>query len=177
MKLGRGMPWSKGLLLLLLVFGLQCVALSAVAEEKITGQVKAVSRKAQTIQIQAGDGSQMVKFNEDTEGMEFIKVGEAAIIEYEKVGADRIARVIKPRLVKLPEGTSEVTNDEIAGLVALGPDQGNYFLVDSRPPARYAEGHIPTAVSIPVPQLEKTGAELLPADKDRLLIFYCGGPT
>ncbi|MFO7577033.1 MAG: rhodanese-like domain-containing protein [Pelovirga sp.] len=171
------MTWSKGVLLLLLIFALQCLTLNAFAEEKISGQVKAVSRKAQTIQVEVGDGSQMVKFDDDTEGMEFIKVGEAAIIEYENVGADRIARVIKPRLVKLPEGTSEVTNDEVARLVALGPEQGNYYLVDSRPPARYAEGHVPTAVSIPVPLLEKNGAELLPADKDTLLIFYCGGPT
>lgn len=152
-------------------------SLSVFAQDNLAGQIKAVSRKAQTIQVEASSGPVMVKFTDETAGMEFVKVGEAAIIEFEMVGNDRVAVTIKPRLVKLPEGASEIKTEEIAVLVAQGPVQGNYQLVDSRPPGRYAEGHVPTSVSIPVPLLEKSGSELLPADKDTLLIFYCGGPT
>ena len=51
------------------------------------------------------------------------------------------------------------------------------FLVDSRPPARFDQAHLPGAHSIPLPVLEKKQAELLPKEKDALLIFYCGGIT
>jgi len=95
-------------------------------------------------------------------------------------GADRVATVIKQKLAKLPAGVTEMPVDEMAVLVALGPEKGNYFLVDSRPEARYNEGHVPTAVSIPVPKLEKLGNEAFPPsvrEKKPLLVFYCGGVT
>jgi rhodanese-related sulfurtransferase len=51
------------------------------------------------------------------------------------------------------------------------------MIIDSRPyKAKYAKGHIPTAVSIPDSQFAKL-TDLLPEDKSTLLIFYCQGPT
>ena len=51
------------------------------------------------------------------------------------------------------------------------------MIIDSRPyKPKYANGHIPTAVSIPHSQFDKM-ADQLPADKNALLIFYCQGPT
>ncbi|MDH3882759.1 MAG: rhodanese-like domain-containing protein [Desulfobacterales bacterium] len=48
-------------------------------------------------------------------------------------------------------------------------------LIDSRPKRKkYDKGHIPTAISIPDTQFDKMTAEL-PQDKDKLLVFYCGG--
>ncbi len=48
-------------------------------------------------------------------------------------------------------------------------------LVDSRPKeGKYDQGHIPTAISIPDTHFEKM-TNLLPAKKDTLLVFYCGG--
>lgn len=48
-------------------------------------------------------------------------------------------------------------------------------LVDSRPgEGKYDQGHIPTAINIPDTQFEKM-TNLLPANKDTLLVFYCGG--
>jgi rhodanese-related sulfurtransferase len=48
-------------------------------------------------------------------------------------------------------------------------------LVDSRPKeGKYDQGHIPTAVNIPDTHFEKM-TNLLPAKKDTLLVFYCGG--
>jgi rhodanese-related sulfurtransferase len=50
------------------------------------------------------------------------------------------------------------------------------MLIDSRPKQpRYDKGHIPTAVSLPDSQFEKMAADVLPADKNTKLIFYCGG--
>jgi hypothetical protein len=170
--------WVSTGLAMLLAFCLQLLAWPAAAQEnQVTGKIGGVSQKAKTIQVQTSDGPRMVLFDSDTEGMEYAKEGEAAIITFEQVNGERVARTIAPKLAKLPEGAVEIATEEMASLVAQGPAKGGYYLVDSRPAQRYAEGHIPSAVSIPVPRLEKTGAMLLPEDKDQLLIFYCGGPT
>jgi rhodanese-related sulfurtransferase len=48
-------------------------------------------------------------------------------------------------------------------------------IIDARPKrAKYDKGHIPGAISIPDSQFDKMTAQL-PAQKDALLIFYCGG--
>lgn len=146
----------------------------------LKGKVLGVSKKAKTISIKDGDVTVMVKYNADTKGVEHATKDHAAIINYIKSGKDRVATVIKPKLAKLPEGVAEMKSDDLAELVSKGPQKGNYFLIDSRPGNRYAEGHIPTAVSIPVKKLKKTGAAHLPGDaklKNTQLIFYCGGPT
>ncbi len=52
----------------------------------------------------------------------------------------------------------------------------DFMIIDSRPKQpRYDKGHIPTAVSLPDSQFDKMAAEVLPADKSALLVFYCGG--
>jgi 3-mercaptopyruvate sulfurtransferase SseA len=57
------------------------------------------------------------------------------------------------------------------------PQPEGAMIIDSRPyQPKYANGHIPTAVSIPDSQFDKL-TDKLPADKNTLLIFYCGGPT
>ena len=57
------------------------------------------------------------------------------------------------------------------------PQPKGAMIIDSRPyKAKYAKGHIPTAVSIPHSQFDKLTAKL-PQDKNTLLIFYCQGPT
>ena len=57
------------------------------------------------------------------------------------------------------------------------PQPKGAMIIDSRPyKPKYANGHIPTAVSIPDSQFEKL-TDRLPEDKNTLLIFYCGGPT
>ena len=48
-------------------------------------------------------------------------------------------------------------------------------IVDSRPTRpKYVKGHIPNAISIPDRQFDKM-KEQLPEDKNKLLVFYCGG--
>ncbi len=64
----------------------------------------------------------------------------------------------------------------LPGLLRPGPEIGNPQLVDSRSSALYNEGHIPGAISVPGRDFNKY-AGMLPIEKDRLLIFYCGGPT
>jgi rhodanese-related sulfurtransferase len=48
-------------------------------------------------------------------------------------------------------------------------------LVDSRPrEGKYDQGHIPSAINIPDTHFEKM-TTLLPAKKETLIVFYCGG--
>jgi len=146
----------------------------------VKGQVLGKSNKAKTISIKDGDATVMIKFDDNTKGLEHATKGHAAIVRYEMLGEDKVATEIKPKLAKLPDGVKEMSVEELAALVAKGPAKGNYFLVDSRPGKRFDAGHIPTAVSIPVKKLEETGSANLPGDakiKNTLLVFYCGGPT
>ena len=142
------------------------------------GKVVGKSNKAQTISITVGKGAEaktkMVRFDDSTKGMEYAKKGEAAIITYEKRGADEFATMVKPKLAKLPEGVSEIKTDELVGIIEAGTP---LTLVDARPVSRYDQAHIPGSISIPVAKLKKNKAEVLPDDKDKLLVFYCGGPT
>lgn len=153
-----------------------------VVENVYKGKIVGLSNKAKTISIEVGKGAKaktiMVKFNDQTKGMDHASKGHAAIIKYKVVGTDKIAVDVKPKLAKLPKGVVEVQPDYVAGIVAQGKEKGNYFLVDSRPGGRYHEGTIPTAASIPVPKIKKEGAlAVLPKDKNTELIFFCGGPT
>ena len=51
------------------------------------------------------------------------------------------------------------------------------MLVDARPKkAKYDKGYIPSAISIPDSEFDKLKGKL-PADKNTLLVFYCGGYT
>ena len=60
---------------------------------------------------------------------------------------------------------------------ATMPQPKGVMIIDSRPyMPKYANGHIPTAISIPDSQFDKM-TNKLPEDKNTLLIFYCEGPT
>jgi len=182
--------WTLGISFLAVMvfsFSLFLVTDAIAAQEsavvQINGKVKAISNKAKTLSVTVkGKGVVILKFNDATEFVNFKKTKEikpptAVVIKYKTVGPDKIATYVKKALVKLPAGVTEIKTGELAALVAKGPAAGNYFLVDARPAKIAAAAHIPTAVSIPVNLLKKKGKKLLPSDKNKLIIFYCGGPT
>lgn len=154
-------------------------AVAATQEAKpYKGKILGMSKKAKTISIEVGKGDKaktvLVKFDNKTKGTEFAKKGEAAIIAWEKRGDDQYATVIKPKLAKLPEGVTEIKPKEMKKLIDRNTKM---VVVDSRPSKRYAQSHLPTAVSIPVDQFKTKAPEMLPEKKDIPLVFYCGGPT
>ncbi len=57
---------------------------------------------------------------------------------------------------------------------AVLPKPDGVMIIDARPARKYDESHIPTAVNIPDLMAEKM-TDKLPADKNTLLIYYCGG--
>lgn len=142
------------------------------------GPVVGKSNKAKTISIKLGKGNaaktMMVRFDDNTKGLEYAKKGEAAIITWEMRGEERFATVIKPKLAKLPAGVTEIKVEEMHELLT---SNSPLTLVDARPLSRYDQAHLPGSISIPVAKLKKLQAKAIPADKDKLLIFYCGGPT
>jgi ArsR family transcriptional regulator len=67
---------------------------------------------------------------------------------------------------------STISRDElIAGLRAR-----RIALVDVLSPESFASRHIPGAINLPVADLARRAAEVLP-DKTARIVTYCGGPT
>jgi len=148
-------------------------------ENVYTGKILGISNKAKTISIEVGQGDKaqtmMVRFDDRTKGIEHAAKGEAAIIAWEMRDSEKFATVIKPKLAKLPDGVAEIKSGELKKLIDAKAD---FVLIDSRPFGRYAQAHLPGAISITVEQMSTPeGIGMLPVDKDKLLIFYCGGPT
>ena len=63
-----------------------------------------------------------------------------------------------------------VTRTELQRRIRAGED---LVIVDVRPEEEYAAGHLPQAISIPLPQLRRRLREL-PADRE--VVAYCRGP-
>ena len=145
----------------------------------MAGEFYSRSRKAKSIQIKINNRMQLVKYDQNTKvknvpDIKKLKRPIPILVHYKKVGPDYVATqiVAKPK-IKVPEDQL-IGTKELARLVAMGPTKGKYTLVDSRPGIKFKEGHIPTAISIPFPKMGEM-KDKLPKDKNRLLIFYCGG--
>lgn len=78
-----------------------------------------------------------------------------------------------PAWTKTPGTYAAVTAEYVAQQLEIN----EMVLVDSRPKKpKYDRGYIPSAISIPDSRFDKLKGKL-PADKDTLLVFYCGGYT
>lgn len=154
----------------------------------LKGKVKTVVNKNRTISLTVeGRGLVVVTYTDETKlvnaaSFKDVHPDELLTVEYKTVGAENVATTLAKVVAALPSGSSAMKLDEVRDLVARGPEAGAYTLFDSRPASRYHEGHIPTAQSLPFAEMEKADkegklAELLPKEKDRVLIFYCGGVT
>jgi len=155
---------------------------TAIANKKMTGpvykgRVVGKSNKAKTISIQVGKGKKaqtiMVKFDDNTKGIEHATKGHGIIVSYEKQGKEVYAKSIKPKLAKMPKGVSGIKTEDLKKMLDSGED---FVLIDSRPAHRYGTGHLPGAISIPVCEMQEL-LGLLPKNPEKPLVFYCGGPT
>jgi rhodanese-related sulfurtransferase len=88
------------------------------------------------------------------------------------LAASRLAEVERLAVAYLGgrDDLEPVTREELARRLEDGDD---LVVLDVRPPAEYAAGHLPGAVSIPVGELRRRLAEL-PADRE--VVAYCRGP-
>ena len=88
------------------------------------------------------------------------------------LAASRLAEVERLAVAYLGsrDDLEPVTREELARRLEDGDD---LVVLDVRPAAEYAAGHVPGAVSIPVGELRRRLAEL-PADRE--VVAYCRGP-
>jgi rhodanese-related sulfurtransferase/DNA-binding transcriptional ArsR family regulator len=88
------------------------------------------------------------------------------------LAASRLAEVERLAVAYLGsrDDLEPVTREELARRLEDGDD---LVVLDVRPAAEYAAGHVPGAVSIPVDELRRRLAEL-PADRE--VVAYCRGP-
>ena len=160
-----------------LVLGLGLVA--AAPAEEMTGSVKNVSNTARTIAVEiAGKGVHVFKFDAQTQfkntasAVDIIP-DEVLTIDFAQVGAENRARIVTKVIAPLPPGVARITGAALKELLQKSGD--SLVLIDSRPAGRYVQSHLPRAISIPLPDLEKDGPKLLPTDIGKTLVFYCGG--
>lgn len=155
-------------------------AATTIKKESLTykGTIGNVSEKAKSIAIQVGPEGKaetmIVKYDGKTRGVEFAKKGDSVTLAYELRDQEPYALSIKPNLAKLPDGVTEIKTAELQSLVDKKAD---LVILDSRPESRYAQSHLPGALSVSVEKLAKEQAAVLPKNKEQLLVFYCGGPT
>ena len=150
-------------------------------ENGIRGRLGSVSMKAETIKVDTGGASWLVNFDEDTgltgaEAFNKIGSGKEILVTYREEDGALYAESVD---VKPPAELDEamlIKVDELAPLVAQGPEKAQFTIVDARPGKLFGEGHIPGAISIYDAQFDKN-LDKLPKNKENLLVFYCGGPT
>ncbi len=169
-----------------------CISCHKAEQNIIRGSFDSVAFKSKTIQLKVDDAVHLLKFDEDdikvvnkegkTGDGELLKNnkvarGHAVSVEYvEKDGVKTAVKLIEKPPVKISEEMLMKTED-LQKLVAKGPAKGKYYLFDSRPVSVFQEGFIPSATSLPFSDFDTLAPQLLPADKNALIIFYCGGPT
>jgi len=136
------------------------------------------SNKAKTLTIEMGKGEQAktvtIKFDDKTQGLDKAINGTYVIVNYDLRNGEEFATEVKPKLAQLPAGVSEIKTAELKNMI---DQKASFVLVDSRPAGRYAQAHLPGAISVPENVLKEKKEVVLPKEKDKLFIFYCGGVT
>lgn len=146
----------------------------------MAGKFLDVSSKAQCIQLQIDKDKEVIFFDDSTvlknaPSYKEIPKQESVRVSYHKRDGKLFAKEIEVKKGLEVAKEQLITVEEVAELVAKGPEEGNYVLLDSRPAEMFDQGHIPTALSMPFFAFDKLQDKLLPKDKDVMQIYYCGG--
>lgn len=165
-----------------------CTNCHQAAPGELRGVFENVAFKSKSIQLKIDGTTEIVAFDEA--GLKVLDAGkqaraaamreiakgkEARIVYVEKDGVKHATLVsFKGPITIAPEKL--IAYDDVVKLVALGPEQGHYTLIDSRPLPRFQDGTIPTAINLPYPAFDKL-VDRLPKDKSRLVVFFCQGVT
>jgi rhodanese-related sulfurtransferase len=158
---------------------------------EVYGNFEGAAFKSRSLQLKIDAATEIVRFDEKAlkvidagdpkkpEALKDIRKGHEARIAYvEKDGVKTATEIRFKGPIKIaPEKL--VKYDEVAAMVAKGPEAGGYMLVDSRPLPRVQEGTIPTSVNIPFSTkgFDALAAKMLPADKATRVVFFCQGIT
>jgi rhodanese-related sulfurtransferase len=156
--------------------------------DAVQGIYENVAFKSRALQLKIDAHTEVVRFDPATlkvvdagvakpaEALRDLPRNKEARIDYVMKDGQKLATTItfKGPIKIAPEKL--ITYAEVERLVAMGPAQGNFTLIDSRPLPRVQEGTIPGAINLPYPAFDKF-VDRLPQDKARLTIFFCQGVT
>ncbi len=162
----------------LIVFFMAVALVGLAHAETVKGRIAVVSKQAGTLQIDVkGKDKRVTKVVVRTdaktayEGAAGLKeLGPPDLVEVHREPGQP-ATLIKKVVFGLPPGV-EISVKELVGIMTGGQP---YHLYDARPGKRFGGGHVPGAKSA-FPK-DDDFLSRLPADKNALLVFYCGGPT
>lgn len=154
-----------------------CNQCHAPDEKLLRGTLGGISQKAETFSINAG-AIWTVKFDDKTKLAgwpppvgKLPKEKEIAVTYIDRDGETYAQSISVKQPAQLPP--DKVVNTDF---VADRVDKGDALIIDSRPAIRFYEGAIPGAINIFDADFDKH-IDKLPKDKNRMLIFYCAGPT
>lgn len=146
----------------------------------IGGRVAGISKKAKTIQIRVNGGLETVYFDDQTDvqnvsSVKKVKNNQAVRVVYYKKEGKNFAKLVEVKKGLDVPKDKLASAEDVAELIAQGPEKGKYVLVDSRPPEHYNRGHIPSAKSMPFFAFDKLKDKILPKDKEVPQVYYCSG--
>lgn len=154
-----------------------CSQCHAPAEKVLRGTIGNISNRAETFAINTG-AVWTVKFDDSTkltgmgQGLTKIPKEKEVAVTYVEKDGQLYAKAVS---VKQP---AVIPPDKLMSTAQMidHVQKGDAVIVDSRPAARFYEGAIPGAINIYDAEFDKHVSKL-PADKSKLLIFYCAGAT
>ena len=157
-----------------------CKACHEAAPNTLRGKLVGHSEKFKTVSINVGPLVWVVKYDDKTKvtgkmPLSKIKKGKETKVIWKGTEKNPVASLIKPKPPLTVADEKQVSFKELQDLIRAKDKKGTYALIDSRPPGAYKAGHIPYAKNLPYGKLKKMKAKVLPDNKDKLLIFYCGG--
>lgn len=156
--------------------------------DAVRGKLKTVSQDFKTMQVEVGsliwimgyDAATTVQQGEKTgaaEELAALPTDKEILVSFTGSPASPTATAVSVKQPYKMPAEQLIEIEELAELIDTNSTPGGYTLVDSRPADAFLTGHIPTAQSLPYGAFEKMHAEVLPTDKEKLVIFYCGGFT
>lgn len=161
-----------------------CCVEDQIKPDRFIAQLVQRSNKAKTIKLKINAGSELVRFNDKTKvkgapDVRSIPMKSCLIVDFSKSGEEYTATAIEA-LKPIGERVAEYqvpTSYMKKKISSIPPDTSKFLLVDARPAKAYLAGTIPGAINIPYPELRKAKDKtaLLGKDKDKEIIFFCGG--
>jgi rhodanese-related sulfurtransferase len=163
-----------------------CTACHAASAKTLRGYLGARTPRAHTLRVELEGTSETLSYDPATlkvqqEGktlpasaLPALPRGQAVRVEVAERRGRPVATLVSVKPQVRLTAPDLISAAELRSLVALGPELGNYHLFDARPPARFQEGTIPTAMNLPFTEFDAK-SHLLPADKEALVIFFCQG--
>jgi hypothetical protein len=150
------------------------------ASNILAGKFVDVANKSKSIQLQIDQDMEIIFFDDSTvlknaPSLKEIPKQESVRIVYSKKDGKLFADQVEVKKgLEVPKDEL-IAVEQLAELVAKGPDKGKYVLLDSRPEEMFNQGHIPSSLSMPFFAFDKLQEKLLPKDKDVMQIYYCAG--